>query len=629
MNWKPQPGSTPQPAALWWGLLLGLTASLLLPKALLVAYYGGIWVVLTATDLVVVFAQDVLLAAGVFLLLARLLPGAPPRRGLALAAATTALLVGLLLDARVRQVWLRPTDLALVRYGLENLADLASGAALVFDLHAGWGWTFRRILVVATTLHLAAWALLLLLGRRPTPAARAGPARRPWTWALAALIWLAGALALVAAAPRHRYRVQENLVVASAVSWIARGPQAAAPAGRAEAFDQPPRPALEALQGPRRLLAGVRPFRNLVLVFLESVRWREVQPGGVAGSTPNLLRLAKEGLAFRCYVPVAHSSKGYFAVLTGRYPFPGTELREAARLVQEGLPRTLRDQLGLRTWVFASLHLPFERTGGTLASLGVDRLHEVEGLARAYGVEVEPASSFGSDDARLYALGARALAEDGGGFLALFLPGAAHYPYVYPGKPDRQEATHQAYLESIAYTDRLLGGLFESFAAAGLDEDTLFVLVGDHGESFGEHGAVVHNSSLFEEEITVPLIFWSKDRRLAGPPMGLARQIDVAPTILDLLGVTGASLPVQGQSLLRAGRLERVYLSTFYDDLMLGVVDYPHKYIYEVSTGRLDRYDLEADPLELAPGDVAPALRREVLEALARFEAHQQLAFPE
>lgn len=629
MNRSARHGRTPRPAALRWGLLLGVAASLLLPKALLVAFYGGIWVVLTRTDLVLVFAQDALLAVGVFLLLTRLLPGASLRRGLALAAASTALLVGLLLDARVRQVWLRPTDLGLIRYGLENLADLASGTALVFDLHAGWGWTFRRILVVATTLHLAAWALLLLLGRRSTPATFESPVRRPWAWALAALAWVAVALALVAVGPRHRYRLQENLVVASAVTWFGHGSREAAPSGRAEEFDQPPRPALDVLHGPRRLLAEARPFRNLILVFLESVRWRDVQPGLATSATPNLHRLAREGLAYRCYVPVAHSSKGYYAVLTGRYPFPGTELREAARLVQEGLPRTLRDLLGLRTWVFASLHLPFERTGGTLASLGVDRQHEVDGLARAYGVEVEPASSFGSDDARLYALGARALAEDGGSFLALFLPGAAHYPYVYPGKPDGQEATHQAYLESIAYADRLLGGLLESFAAAGLDEDTLFVLVGDHGESFGEHGAVVHNSSLFEEEITVPLVFWAKDRRLEGPPVGLARQIDVAPTILDLLGATRAGLPVQGQSLLRAGALERVYLSTFYDDLMLGLVDYPHKYVHEVSTGRLDRYDLEADPLELAPADVAPAERREVLEALRRFQAHQQLAFPD
>ena len=45
-------------------------------------------------------------------------------------------------------------------------------------------------------------------------------------------------------------------------------------------------------------------------------------------------------------------------------------------------------------------------------------------------------------------------------------------------------------------------------------DDTLVVIVGDHGESFGEHGSYVHNNSLYEEETTVPLIFWSVDGRL-------------------------------------------------------------------------------------------------------------------
>ncbi len=613
-----------------WSLLVFIALTLLLPKALLVGFYRGMWVVLTVPDLVAVFAQDALLAAGTVLVLSRGVPGAGVRRGVIRAAATSAVLATLLLDMRVRQVWLRPTDLSLIRYGLENRGDLASGLPLFFNLDVGCGMTLRRVLVVAMGLHLAAWALLLLFDRKAaTPAAPAGRSRRRWGFTTSALVVLALATAVVALGHRYRYRLQDNLLVSSMLSWARTSPREGASSARAGEFDERLRPASDVLSAPRRILGDVRPFKNLVLVFLESVRWRDAVLDGQSPSAPNLLRLRREGLGFHCYVPVPHSSKGYFAVLAGRYPYPGIEMREAARLTQEGLPRTLRDELGLRTFVFASLHLPFERTGGMLASMGVDHLYQVEDLGRTYGVPVAAASSFGSDDARLYQLGARRLSQVGGPFLAIFLPGAAHYPYEYPGKPAGAGATHDSYLRSLAYSDRLVGELVKTFEEARLVDETLFVLLGDHGESFGEHGVMVHNSSLYEEEVTVPLVFWSRDGRLSDPVTRVGLQIDVAPTILDLFGVTRSGPMLQGQSLLRVERPERVYLSTFYEDLMLGIVDYPTKYLYEVATGRVVKFDLVADPEERSSLEVSGKARSEVVEALERFKAHQLRAFPE
>jgi choline-sulfatase len=86
----------------------------------------------------------------------------------------------------------------------------------------------------------------------------------------------------------------------------------------------------------------------------------------------------------------------------------------------------------------------------------------------------------------------------------------------------------------VRFTDHHLGRLFASLGARGLVDDTLVVVVADHGEEFGEHGGRLHRRTLFEEVVRVPLI-------LAGPgvpraevtaPVGM---VDLLPTLLDLL----------------------------------------------------------------------------------------------
>ena len=127
--------------------------------------------------------------------------------------------------------------------------------------------------------------------------------------------------------------------------------------------------------------------------------------------------------------------------------------------------------------------------------------------------------------------------------------------------------------------------------------DTLFVVVGDHGESFGEHGMYVHNSSLFEEETTIPLVFWSADGRLRQGRIADSRQIDIGPTIADLFNLR-SDVPVQGVSLLRRNAAQPIYMATFFDDVALALLEYPDKYLYEPASGRLQHFDLKSDPFE-------------------------------
>lgn len=101
----------------------------------------------------------------------------------------------------------------------------------------------------------------------------------------------------------------------------------------------------------------------------------------------------------------------------------------------------------------------------------------------------------------------------------------------------------------IAYSDYLFGVMLDDLAQRGLLENSLILLSSDHGEMFGEHDKWVHHNALYEEVLRVPLLF-----RYSGVlPEGAlfdapVDHLDVAPTILDLVGIPIPS-HMQGRSL--------------------------------------------------------------------------------
>ena len=107
------------------------------------------------------------------------------------------------------------------------------------------------------------------------------------------------------------------------------------------------------------------------------------------------------------------------------------------------------------------------------------------------------------------------------------------------------------YLNALHFGDAALGKLLDGLRARGLDTNTLFVIYGDHGEAFGQHeGNYGHTLFLYEENICVPLVVALPGAlHEAKRVKRTASLIDVAPTLLDLLGLK-APEDYQGASLL-------------------------------------------------------------------------------
>jgi arylsulfatase A-like enzyme len=169
--------------------------------------------------------------------------------------------------------------------------------------------------------------------------------------------------------------------------------------------------------------------------------------------------------------------------------------------------------------------------------------------------------------------------------------------------PDGLANLMALYDGEIAYTDMQLGRLLDRLSAMGLAENTLIVVVGDHGEEFLEHGGMDHGRTLYQEICHVPLVFCGPGVPKGGVVETLTSQMNVLPTVLSLSGIEPAApslfsadftpVPVPaGDVLWREGDLA----SLVFDG---------RKLIWGVDEGFTEQYDLRLDPgeTECLPAD--------------------------
>ena len=197
-----------------------------------------------------------------------------------------------------------------------------------------------------------------------------------------------------------------------------------------------------------------------------------------------------------------------------------------------------------------------------------------------------------------------------------------HAPYR---APEPYASQHEPYDAEVAYTDAMVGRLLDDLRAAGVLDRTLIVLTADHGESLGEHGETTHGVFVYDVTMRVPALLWAGSRVGGGAHDGVARLIDLAPTVLDLVGAAVPSM-LEGRSLLPALKdpgTEQVsaYLEAIDAQLtrnwapLTGLVAWPFKLI---NLPVPELYDLVADPGEATNLYARNPERARALEALLR-----------
>jgi glucan phosphoethanolaminetransferase (alkaline phosphatase superfamily) len=341
---------------------------------------------------------------------------------------------------------------------------------------------------------------------------------------------------------------------------------------------------------------GAAAGRNVVVVLLESTASRYLRLYGAAEDpTPNLTMLGTQSLVFdNAYAVYPESIRGLFSVLCSQYPKFGAPPDDYPAAPCTSIAEQLR-QIGYKTALFHSGRFMYLGMKSVVENRGFETLEDAGDI----GGNVN--SSFGVDEpsAVKRILSWVDTVPAGKHFFLTYIPVAGHHPYATPDPgPFPYTSEISNYRNALHYGDAALGELLAGFRSRKLDQQTLFVIFGDHGEAFGQHeGNYGHSFFIYDENIRVPYVIAApgliqEQKRVRNG----ASLIDTAPTILDLL-----DLPVpqrfQGISLLD----EAPRMALFFTDYslgFLGLYDSCWKMIFETDTRRSRLYDVCADPEE-------------------------------
>ncbi len=171
--------------------------------------------------------------------------------------------------------------------------------------------------------------------------------------------------------------------------------------------------------------------------------------------------------------------------------------------------------------------------------------------------------------------------------------------------------THAPYLGGTQLADyRRAAGVLDGQLADFLESlpaEALVVLTADHGEAFGEHGSYTHESTLFDEELRVPLVLCAPESAGLGAPRRistLVSTLDVTPTLIDLADA-GQFEALGGRSLVPFLRNSGPAPHTFVrfegwlpDHHLQGVVSGCHKWMRDLDAEWEALFDLCVDPSE-------------------------------
>lgn len=327
--------------------------------------------------------------------------------------------------------------------------------------------------------------------------------------------------------------------------------------------------------------------RDILMITVDALRADHLGTYGYSRRTsPNIDRLASSAVKFNhAYAPTAHTSYSVTSMMTGKYMRP--LLLQGAGADSDTFATLLR-RYGYRTAAFyppavffidPQRFIPFRDS-----YLGFEyrKVEFLEGPGRVRQVTEyvngEPSSQ------RLFV------------WVHLFGP---HEPYEARAGFEFGSHDVDRYDSEIAYADAAIGDITRAFLAKR--PGSLVIISADHGEEFGDHGGRYHGSTVYEEQVRVPLLLHAPDlfapRKVDAP----VQTIDLLPTVLAALDVPRPPR-VRGRNLMAqilgtAPPAERgLALAESEDQVMLA--EGSERLICQRQLGACRLFDVSADPGE-------------------------------
>jgi arylsulfatase A-like enzyme/Tfp pilus assembly protein PilF len=345
--------------------------------------------------------------------------------------------------------------------------------------------------------------------------------------------------------------------------------------------------------------------RNVLLVTLDTTRADHLGCYGFERAlTPVVDQLAREGVTFEnAFSSMPLTLPAHASILTGRYPPENGVHENGNARLDESIPTLTRylRQAGYSTAAF-------------IASMVLDSKHGLDQAFDVYDDNMAGGRRHGAeahlmrDGNQVVDAGLQWLhGVEGKPFFCWVHLYDAHAPFEGYAELFGDRFRDNPYDGDIAFADVQVGRLVDDLKQRGLYDNTIIVIVGDHGEGMGEHGEEEHGFMLYNSTLRVPLIVTAPD--LCTPGHRITESVsvvDILPTILECLGIPLTN-DVGGESVAAALRGDPMESHDCYSESIAGFSSFGWapltaimtdslKYI---ETTRSELYDLKSDPAEL------------------------------
>jgi len=411
---------------------------------------------------------------------------------------------------------------------------------------------------------------------------------------------------------------------------------------------------------------------NVLFIVVDTLRADHLPAYGYGqGSTPNLDRFAQDAVRYDWAFSNASWTRPSFAsILTGRYARShgvmgkSDGLPDAVDTLPEVLQANGYSTHGWMTNFNVNAHYNFQQGFHEFSFLEPDNVLWADDAAIKLLLMQFIRRGHETINARLGRVHAGTVYQDAAtvnerlygfldeaptdtpwfAFVGYMDPHDPYYPHPYDGTgyaraahqhPDVDEADElrALYDGEITYWDQQLGALMDRLREQGLYDDTLIIITSDHGEEFAEHGGFWHGTTLYDEQVHVPLFVKLPNNERAGTHVShWVQSIDLMPSILRRIGV---DVPegVQGGQLEEGS--ERVYAEESHEGNVLESVrerrDFEEYKLITANAGNprglepVELYRVADDPGE--QHNVAPD-RQDTVQALiaSRDEARTEAA---
>ncbi|MDP3913260.1 MAG: sulfatase-like hydrolase/transferase [Bacteroidota bacterium] len=369
--------------------------------------------------------------------------------------------------------------------------------------------------------------------------------------------------------------------------------------------------------------------KNVLFIILESAGASYFDGyGGTYQLSPNLNKYASQALMFdQMYAHAPATNLSLASILGSMYPYLSYKslTQEAPDVDHPTLSSVLKSE-GYRTSFFSSADLRFQNCNQFLANRGFDRVEDFSTIKCSEQFRnVKFKELNGIDDMCLADCLTSWIDEDSTqNFFSMIWTVQGHYPYYFAEKEEDFGVSNfslNRYLNCMKHNDKLVGKVMQALEDRGLASSTLVVVVGDHGEAFGQHKQYGHGTAIYEENLKVPLYFINSTLFHGERKSDIAGMKDLATTALSVIDI---DIPPiwHGRDLLSTNSDEAFFFAPW-SDYLFGYRKDNMKFIFNESQNTVEVYDLSTDSNEKI-NLFQQGMTEEVAEARTRVAAWVQ-----